>query len=145
MSTKNRIRIPQLKRSGTVQIVAVFVAGIFVGLLGSYGIQTITDKPTKSKQTSAQLAPLSKVQQESQQKRLDRRLKIAQARIAKDAEAGRLTEQQASLINAKLIAITEYQKSHIGQSASEKKSKRKEWRKWAEQNNVPTAYISQIL
>lgn len=120
--------------------VVMLVLGVTIGLGSGYALWH-KSKPTPKTNTAN---PFAATTPEQQLARLDKNFERAKQVVAKDKEAGKLTDEQARKINAKLQEIYDYLKAHTSTSSAERMAtaeKRKEWRKWAEDNQIAYRYI----
>lgn len=96
--------------------------------------------------------PISKLSPEDIQKRptegLDKTYNRLKEKVKRGIENKELTAQQADLIYKKQKEVYKYRKSlKLGSKDDQKKlaAKRAEWRKWVQENKLPTIYFTGLM
>ncbi len=128
-----------------VLAVLIFSVGVLTGL----GLSRLTQDNTPKNQRRT-TAPLTAEQRtERILNRLEEANKRAAERIKLDVKLQRLTQEQADKITAKLEEVYTYKKEAIDQTSEEKQDelgdKRRELRKWLEDNQVSPRYFTGVL
>lgn len=121
----------------------VFLAGaLFGGLV--VGNVTSTSKES-SEQTNAPLSDKELASRKAE--RLESSYKEAVADMEQDVKSGKITQEKADEIKAKLEEAYNFVKTNPGTNSAERaeiRAKRREWREWAVKNDVPSTYFIRI-
>lgn len=127
-------------------MVATLLVGVVIGVLGSIAILSVADTHTNKNTTKIHSKPRTKAQQSARQKSIDERYTLALKKVERDLNAGKITQEQADLINKKLLEIAQYQKRNAAQiqSPATLQEQHQAWRKWAQSNNINPAYLSRM-
>lgn len=126
----------------------MLLLGIAIGASG-YALLNKNDKttPAASNGLSQQSRSDPEERAKQQTERLEDSYKKAKETVEADLKASKLNQAKADAINQKIDEIYNYRKSVDTTSEEAKKelsAKRKEWRGWAEQNDVSTRYFVRI-
>lgn len=122
---------------------AMFVLGVFVGAASILFAQAQGGSfSRRDASTSSNRSP-----EERATRRVERSYQHAKDRVQRDTESGRLTKQQAKLLDAKLQEVYKQQQGLRANPAERQKTliqKRKELREWAKSNNISNMYFNWV-
>lgn len=135
----------KLLRRRTTKLGGLIIIGVLLGLGGGYliwggtgaGNQLATSNSSRGQQLPGNIQKIRQQQGEDRYKR-------AKQRVTDDVKSGKLSQQQADSINAKLDELH----ASLGKTDITTKEGREAYNKqrtalrdWAEQNHIPTYYV----
>lgn len=111
--------------------------GIIIGLSSGFVVFGSDGRDSK---------PSSSNTQQALKQRSEDRYERAKQRIERAVEDGRLTQEQAEKLNAKIDELKKYVEENLGSRADwdEMGEKRDELRQWAKDNKIPYQYITSM-